>query len=405
MKIQELRRFLTGKDNHWDYENYSLLISSDANNKKLLDRMYEDMEELLPPIKPTAQKTIPKISQHSYNEYYYQISELLAFIYASVNDDWNVVKGADIKRDREHFFLKSGNYIYDPSLAIFVLEEDYYKKYRPIQEINNSDIKEYLSQNNNLYKFYNRFGNLGMEKHKDFSIKFIEQIRSQFMNNLKSKYEITPQNVEKIKTIGDTAIKCSLTNRREYQLESENIFIHPDVDDSILAVIETDTEKISKIVQEKFPRIPCSYKKNTSRNCYALSILYSLYSDKFKLIQGGYVYKRYNEFFPNKPDGEFYQHSWLENDVVVYDPEKRIVVPKDLYYKIFTKEDEYTQKQTMEMMRRVGFNFTYLSHFISGARIGNDESIMYRFAKDRINTPQKCEEGNRIISAFDRAER
>lgn len=81
------------------------------------------------------------------------------------------------------------------------------------------------------------------------------------------------------------------------------------------------------------------------------------------------------------------------------------VVPKDLYYRIFEKEDEYTQEETKAMLKRVGYNLTYFSHFIKGRQIGNCEVISYRYGKDRMNTPEKYEEGMRLIEAFEERQR
>ena len=53
------------------------------------------------------------------------------------------------------------------------------------------------------------------------------------------------------------------------------------------------------------------------------------------------------------------------------------------------------------MLKRVGYNLTYFSHFINGRQIGNCEVISYRYGKDRMNTPEKYQEGMRLIEAFE----
>ena len=159
MKIQELRFFLTGKEEDTRilhrYENFRLLIENNIGNNQLLDILYDDME-LMPDIQKTVRNIKPELCKYKYIEDYYEISELLSFIYASINSRWSVVRGKEIETGKEHFYLKCGKNIYDPSLAVFVTEASYSKTYIPVEEIENDDIEEYLSTNNNLYKYYKR---------------------------------------------------------------------------------------------------------------------------------------------------------------------------------------------------------------------------------------------------------
>ena len=404
MTIQELRFFLTGKEEDTrmfhSYENFRLLIENNIRNNKLLDILYDDMK-LMPDIKETVKSIKPKFCTSQYIEDYYKISELLAFIYASINTRWNVVRGKEIENGKEHFCLKCGEYIYDPSLAVFVTEDSYYKAYIPVEEINNEDIQKYLSNNNNLYKYYNQNKFFSKTINRNFSLNFIKTIKEVFNRNINEQYELNEDNIEEIKAYyKDLKLRKVLSNKREWELESEGILLHPYVDSTILEEIESDIVKINNAMKKKYNR-EIEYKKHTKNRCYELSILYSLCNSSFKLIQGGYTYKKHNEFFPHRPEEEFYQHSWLEKGDIVYDPEKRIVVPKDLYYRIFEEEDEYTQEETKAMLKRVGYNLTYFSHFIKGRQIGNCEVISYRYVKDRMNTPEKYEEGMRLIEAFE----
>lgn len=404
MKIQELRFFLTGKEEDTRllhrHANFELLVENNIGNNELLDILSDDME-LMPDIQETIKKIKPKFCRYDYLEDYYKISELLSFIYASINSRWSVVRGKEAKTEKEHFYLKCGKYIYDPSLAVFVTQDSYSKVYTPIEEIENKDVQKYLSTNNNLYKYYNRDNYFSRTIKRRFSLNFIKTIQEAFNRNIDRQYELNDDNIEEIKRYyTDLKLRKVLSHRRKWELESEGILLHPDVDSTILEEIEKDIERINNIMQKKYNR-GVNYKKYTKNNCYLLSILYSLCNSSFKLVQGGYAYKKYNEFFPHRPEEEFYQHSWLEKGDIIYDPEKRIVVPKNLYYRIFEKEDEYTQEETKAMLKRVGYNFTYFSHFINGRQIGNCELISYRYGKDRMNTPEKYEEGTRLIEAFE----
>ena len=76
----------------------------------------------MPEIEKTIDGTEIKFYVYDYKNLYYQ-SELLAFIYASINQDWNVSKGFDINKGRIHYYLKSNNIIYDPSLSIITTED------------------------------------------------------------------------------------------------------------------------------------------------------------------------------------------------------------------------------------------------------------------------------------------
>jgi hypothetical protein len=404
MTIQELRFFLTGEEEDTRFfhrhENFRLLIENNIGKNTLLDILYDDME-LIPSVQKTVVNVKPKFCKYDYIEDYYKISELLSFIYASINPRWNVVQNKEIGSEKEHFCLKCGQYIYDPSLAVFVTQDSYSRIYLPIEEIENEDIQKYLSTNNNLYKYYHKHNFFTRLINRNFSLNFIKTIKEAFARNINKQYELNDDNIEEIKRdYTDLKLRKLLSNKREWELESEGILLHPDVDIGILDEIERDIEKISNVMKTKYNE-EINYKNYTKRKCYQLSILYSLCNSSFKLVQGGYTYKKYNEFFPHKPDEEFYQHSWLEKGDIVYDPEKRIVVPKNLYYKIFEKEDEYTQEETKEMLKRVGYNLTYFSHFINGIQIGNCELISYRYSKDRMNTPEKYEEGKRLIEAFE----
>ena len=123
-------------------------------------------------------------------------------------------------------------------------------------------------------------------------------------------------------------------------------------------------------------------------------ICLNLYNGDFKLIQGGFPYKKssYSE------REEFYQHSWLEIDDYVYDPALRIVTPKDLYYMFFTKQDEYSKEQTETIVKRLGFNLTHFRDFINGVQIGNDETFRYKMLVKKIDSPEFKKQGEELIA-------
>jgi len=409
MTIYELRFFLTKCKEYDDvfyrsyaYKNYELLVSPDIKDEDLKSRILDDIS-LLPGIKETKNNLTPKFYTRAYKESIYPISELLVFFFASINSEWDIVKGEDIDTGEKHFYLESGEYIYDPSLAILTTQELYSKRYIKCEVIANDLIDNHLIANNNLYRYYSK-GILALFfKNSKFSINLINRFKDEFSNNLQKQYEFEEEKIEdllKSYSLDDfLKIRQIMTKKRVWELKSDRILAHPDIDEQILDEIEESTRSISGIMEGKYEDIKrVSYHKNTLRNCYVLSILYNLYDSSFTLVQGGFPYKRFSEFFPTKPFEEFYQHSWLERDDFVYDPAMRIVVPKKLYYLFFLKEDEYSKEDTKNILKRIGINFTYFRDFLDRKNVGNNESISYLFRP--VDTREMYEEGTDLIQCF-----
>lgn len=404
MTIEELRFYLTGKKKILSilsgYENMMLLVSPYIENRNLsdsMDKIYDDIE-LKPEIPKTSDKRELKFLKYDYDEKLYQKSEVLSFLYASINPEWDVIKGTRKSTGKPHFYLKHENYVYDPSLAIVTSEEMYDKEFKDEETISNKDIEEYLEENNNLYPYYKRKSIPSFfRKDKSFSIKFVQDFKKKFQEKIEEQYEF-PEDMDELRNYygmdSFRQIRQILTRKRVWELESNEILLHPDVNPEILDQIERETTDITKKMEGKFPG-KTSYHNGTIGNCYGLSIMYNIYNGDFKLVQGGIPYEKSYEFFPNKKDKKFFQHSWLEKDDIVYDPSLRMVVPKELYYKIFEKRDVYTKEATKAMLKRVGCNLTYFSDFLRGRQIGNDETLLYRTRS--IDTPERREEGEKLI--------
>lgn len=319
----------------------------------------------------------------------------MAFIFASINSDWNIVRGLDINKGRIHFWLKKDNVIFDPSLAIITSEEIYSKKFKQLQEIKNEDIDGYLSENNNLWKFYHKNK---IKKDSDFSFDFIKGLVDKFNQNVNNQYILDEKRIEEIKDwiTHDNFIRLRqvLTQKRISYLQSSQISLHPSVDESILKVIEKAGKNIQELMKSEYD-LCVDYYNGTLRNCYALSILLNLYDGSFKLIQGYIPYKSVN--FLEKPNAR-YQHSWLEKDDYVYDPALKIITPKELYYKFVKKQDEYSKEDTENILRRIGFNLTHFRDFINEKQIGGNETIRYRMLVKKIDSPEFKEEGEKLLS-------
>ena len=381
------------------YENFKLLVHPSVDNDDLLNRLEDDIK-LLPDIQPTIDKTEIKFYRYDYNEQVYSKDELLAFIFASINQDWDIIKGIDITTGKIHFWLKNNDIAYDPSLAVITKEDIFAKKYKKLKEIKNDDVENYMRENNNLYKFYQKglFKKFNTKKHTSFSIRFVNEIIKKFNENINKQYELDEEKIKELKEFfsHDNFIdfRQALTKKRISYLQSNRIAVHPSVDESILEVIENASKNIYELMKKEY-NVHVDYHNGTIGNCYALSIMFNLYNGDFKLIQGGIPYERTSFGMTSK---HFYQHSWLEKDDIVYDPALRIITPKDLYYTFVQKQDEYSKEDTENILRRIGFNLTHFRDFLSGVQIGNDETIRYRCLVNKVDSPEFKEEGEKLIS-------
>ena len=394
MKLDKLRYSLTKHIEKvmFTYDNFKLLIHPDMDNDELFERLDDDLD-LMPEIPTTIDGVDIKFYRYDYKEEIFSKSELLSFILASINKDWDVVKGIDINTGRLHYFLKYNEEVYDPSLAVMTTTQVYYKRFKPIRVIKNTEVENYLKENNNLYRFYHK--GLFNNKDKDFSINFINDIKRKFNDNFSRQYELTDEKIKEIKDFfwHDIFIEFRqvLTQRRRYALRENNISIHPDVDKSVLSEIDKYASIIRDLMKDEYD-VFVDYYNGTIGNCYALSIMMNLFNGEFKLIQGGIPYKT------KQRDGSYYQHSWLEYGDSVYDPALRIVTPKDLYYKFVVKEDEYTKEETEDMLRKIGFNLTHFKDYLNGIQIGRDETIRYRSSVNKVGSDEFREEGEKLLS-------
>lgn len=381
------------------YENFKLLVHPSIDNDDLLNRLEDDIK-LLPDIQSTIDKIEIKFYRYDYNEQVYSKDELLAFIFASINQDWDIIKGIDITTGKIHFWLKNNDIVYDPSLAVITKEDIFAKRYKKLKEIKNEDVENYLRENNNLYKFYQKglFKKFNTKRNTTFSIRFVSEIIKKFNENINKQYELDDEKIKELKEFfsHDNFIdfRQALTQKRISYLQSNRIAVHPSIDENILEVIEKAAKNIYELMKEEY-NVRVDYHNGTIGNCYALSIMFNLYNGDYKLIQGGIPYERTSFGMTSK---HFYQHSWLEKDDIVYDPALRIITPKDLYYTFVQKQDEYSKEDTENILRRIGFNLTHFRDFLSGVQIGNDETIRYRCLVNKVDSPEFREEGEKLLT-------
>ena len=373
------------------YDNFKLLIHPDIRNNELIERLKDDIN-LMPEIPNTIDNINIKFYLYDYNEELFSKSELLAFIFASINKDWDVCKGIDITTGKVHYYLKYNTEIYDPSLGVITLSELYSKRFKELRVIKNSEVLNYLKENNNLYRFYHK--GLFNKKDKDFSINFINDLKNKFKVNVEREYELNDDKIKEIKDFfwHDNFINFRqvLTGDRKSKLKENNISIHPLVDKSILDENNKNARAIRDMMKSEYD-LYLDYYHGTFGNCYGLSIMMNLFNGDFKLVQGGIPYI-------NRNQKGFYQHSWLEYKDVVYDPAFRIITPKELYYYFVEKQDEYSKEETEEMLRKVGVNLTHFKDFLRGRQVGGDETIRYRSLVNRVGSEEFRIEGEKLLS-------
>lgn len=402
MTLDKLRYLLTEHREKFffTYENFRLLVHPSITGYRDLLNKLEDDINLMPEIAKTSDNIDIRFYRFDYNENLYSKSELLAFILASISEDWDIIKGIDLSTGEFHFWLKHENIIYDPSLAVITREEIYSQWFQKLIEIKKENIRQYLIENNNLSKFYKKVVSkiFSQGKKPNFSINFINGIIKIFNENISREYALDKDKIGHIKQhfmLDDfIELRQVLSQKRKSYLKSSNIAVHPSIDDSILETIEKTTKCISCLMQQEYD-MHFDYYNWTLRNCYGLSIMFNLFNGSFKLIQGGIPYQRHELGISAN---HFYQHSWLEKDDIVYDPALKIITPRDLYYSFVQKQDDYSKEQTEDILRRIGFNLTHFRDFMNGIQIGNDETIEYRALVNKIDSLEMREEGERLLS-------
>ena len=398
MDIKNLRYFLTEHQEcyFFTYNNNKLLIHPTINDYDLINKIYDDAK-LMPDINDTNDKVKIKFNFYTYDENLYFKNELLTFIMASIDEDWDIVEGINLLTLKKHFWLKKDDIIFDLGLEILTNNKEYSKYFKEIKTIKNNDINSYLKEHNNLLKFY-KPKSLFKKRNANFSINFIESIKEKFQENIDKQYILDADAINDIRAyiLNDDLLRLRqvLCQKRTYELKSSKILLHPSVDTSILKEIEKTSQIVYDLMLEKY-NMYFTYHVDTIYNCYALSIMFNLVNESFNLVQGGIPYTR-TSF--NIITNHFYQHSWLEKDNIVYDPALRIVVPKDLYYIFVQKQDVYTKQETENILRRIGFDLTHFRDFMDGKQIGNDERITSRLLINKIDSPENYEAGEKLIS-------
>lgn len=389
MKLEELRWLLTDREKSvYEDRNYGML-SHISINSDLLSKINEDIE-MIPKISRTSDNVDIEFDQYRYQDEMYYKDELLAFIFASCCTEWNIVIGFSLDTLKKHFWLENEDIVYDPSLTIVTVKYLYYKNFTAFKVIKQEEIDNYLSENNNLQKFYENEISTG------FSINFINNIRKVYNENLDKQLNFTEERIEKMKQDicrnNFIELRQFLTLQRLSFLNSSKIAIHPSINPHVLDSIEIAANKIYELMQKEYNKY-YNYYGRTMGNCYGLSGMLNLYDESFKLIQGGipYTSKLGNLIFE-----DFYYHSWLEKQDFVYDPAFRIITPKALYYQFVQKQDEYTTEETENILRRIGFNFSFFRAYFDDSLVLKDLDL--RYGINAIDSKESIASGEKLIA-------
>ena len=146
----------------------------------------------MPQVKQTVvNESIPKFYTAGYDEGLYDLSELLCFLYASINENWDIIIGEERATGKKHYYLMTGNIVYDPSLEVIASSERYSRYYENLRVIKNGDIQQYLKDKDNLDKFYNSKRRIRFlpRPQTDFSSRFIENFINDFNQNVNKQFE------------------------------------------------------------------------------------------------------------------------------------------------------------------------------------------------------------------------
>lgn len=93
MKLDKLRYELAEHIEKvmFTYDNFKLLIHPDMDNDELFERLDDDLD-LMPEIPRTIDGVDIRFYRYDYNEEIFYKSELLSFILAAINKDWDMLK-------------------------------------------------------------------------------------------------------------------------------------------------------------------------------------------------------------------------------------------------------------------------------------------------------------------------
>lgn len=350
MQISEVRKKIAKNSSLYRYLSNKCFIgypySTNSTLKSVLNRLDED-REMIPDISPVLNGIKPSFirGMEEYDESLFDVSELLCFVFASVNDDFDIVKGQSrgIISPKKQYWLTSGSIVYSPGLGLVINKDEFEKYFKELTVLENEMVLPYAGLKDNLRKFYKKDF---FSPPTDFTTVYLENIRHQHTINLAESFPTR-------KSIAKHGINFQFMNlrslfmmKREYEIIRPGISVHPEIDSEISKEIISGAQTVSE-------RTGFDYFDRSYGNCYALSTAFNLYDEAYDLVQG----KCYHRERP-------YKHSWVQKANIIYDPAMRMIVPDHLYYDFFTPEYAYLRGDTEAILGLVGYNLNFYSDLV-----------------------------------------
>lgn len=127
------------------------------------------------------------------------------------------------------------------------------------------------------------------------------------------------------------------------------IGFHPDISDEIVEEITSLSEILDGFMDQYYQTAQIDFHQQSERGCHILSSIFCLSNPSWQLVQGIYDFEDKNNFYP---------HSWLKKDGLVFDPAMRVVTLEELHKEFFIPKYSYQKDQLISLFQQTGM-FTY----------------------------------------------
>lgn len=175
------------------------------------------------------------------------------------------------------------------------------------------------------------------------------------------------------------ALRHYFTKQSLKIFENGDIGFHSNIDSSFKNEVTETIETLDPFITSHFSTANIDYHLHSERGCHFLASMFSFVNPSWKLIQGVFDFEMKDNFYP---------HSWLEKDGVVYDPAMRVVTKKELYEEFFIPKYSYEKEEWITLFQRTGM-FTYYEEDL---KEGNVNPIGKAFYYDTIPARQAADQ-------------
>lgn len=181
---------------------------------------------------------------------------------------------------------------------------------------------------------------------------------------------MTAQEIRSYSIVLRTELQTYLT-LNEGAFTNGQIGFHPLIKDEITVEIEDLVGVLEEFLENKYEE-KMDYHLNSKKYCHALSSMFVLASEGWKLVQGMFRFENSNR--------QFY-HSWVEKNDIIFDPAMNLVTLKSLYEQFFTKVYEYNKEELINLFKRTSI-FTYYEEDLERGLLN---PLGYQFLYDTNN--------------------